>query len=310
MKYCPITYEAIPQNQDYSAKGLKLISPKLTHLAPLPFTTKELQNEAVARADKMSIQGVQPKLSAIINIKQQSFEIVDRGGVYIIKPQSIFYEQTPQNEDVTMRMAKAVGIDVPLHGLIYAKDGELNYFIKRFDRGPRKQKFAMEDFAQLSGLTRDTKYRYSMEKLIPLIEKYTTFPMLEKSELFLRMIFNYIVANEDMHLKNYALVTVEGKTKLAPAYDFINSSIVLKNAKEEIALTLNGKKRNLTRKDMVDYFALQMLKLSKTIIDEQLEKVSKAKPTWFKLLEICFLNSTLKEKYFQLINKRLEILDI
>jgi serine/threonine-protein kinase HipA len=99
--------------------------------------------------------GVQPKLSAAISIVDQEFKIVDQFGTYIIKPQNDLFPQLPENEDVTMRMAKVFGLEVPFHGMLYAKDGSLSYFIKRFDRYGKGSKFATEDFAQLTGNTRD-----------------------------------------------------------------------------------------------------------------------------------------------------------
>jgi len=308
MKYCPITYEPISQDEKYSANGLKLLSPKLTTLNDLDFSAKELQSEALARADKMSIQGVQPKLSAVLDVANNAFKLVDNGGLFILKPQSALYEQAPENEDLSMRMAKVLGIEVPLHGLVYSKDHSFTYFIKRFDRGPRKQKLAMEDFAQLAGLDRETKYRYSMEKLAVVIEEYTTFPMIEKAELLLRLLFNFMIGNEDMHLKNYALITRAGKTTLAPAYDFINSTIAIKNPKEEIALTLNGRKRNLRRKDFIDYYAFDILKLTKVIVEEQLERINQAKSSWLSLLDKSFLNDELKAKYLILMEERFSLL--
>ncbi len=310
MRYCPITYEVLAGNEKYSRNGLKQLSPKLTTLQDINFSAKELQNEALARADKMSIQGVQPKLSAVLDIANSSFKLVDNGGLYILKPQSMLYEQAPENEDLSMRMAKLVGIEVPLHGLVYSKDSSFTYFIKRFDRRPRKQKVAMEDFAQLAGLDRETKYRYSMEKLVKVIEQYATFPAIEKSDLLIRVLFNFLIGNEDMHLKNYALITRNGKTTLAPAYDFINSTIAIKNPKEEIALTLNGKKRNLRRKDFIDYYAFEILKLNQPVVNDKLELIEKAKSAWFNLINISFLNDPLKEKYLLLLENRCKVLGL
>lgn len=308
MKYCPITYEPIETTEKYSTKGLKWLSPKLTDLDDLPFSAKELQNEALARADKMSIQGVQPKLSAILDVPNNRFNVVDSGGLYILKPQSALYEQAPENEDLSMRMAKIIDIEVPLHGLVYSKDQSFTYFIKRFDRSPRKKKIAMEDFAQLAGLDRETKYRYSMEKVVHVIEQYCTFPAIQKAELLLRVLFNFIIGNEDMHLKNYALITRDGITGLAPAYDFINSTIAIKNPKEEIALTLNGRKRNLRRKDFLDYFAVTILKLPSTVINDKLSLLEKAQSAWFDLIKVSFLNDELKDKYQTLMENRLKTL--
>jgi serine/threonine-protein kinase HipA len=197
-----------------------------------------------------------------------------------------------------------VGINAPLHGLVYSKDKSFTYFIKRFDRIARKKKLALEDFAQLAGLDRETKYRYSMEKLAQLIDRYATFPALEKAELFLRVLFNYLIGNEDMHLKNYALITQEGKTKLAPAFDFINSTIAIKNPKEEIALTLNDRKRNLRRRDLIDYYALETLKLKKAIIEDTLEQLFQAKDPWLKLITRIFLKNELKSQYQKLLEER------
>jgi serine/threonine-protein kinase HipA len=310
MRYCPITYDEINQNEKYAKRGLKLLSPKLTKLLDIDFTAKELQNEALARADKMSIQGVQPKLSAVLDVGNNCFKLVDKGGLYILKPQSALYEQAPENEDLSMRMAKIVGIEVPLHGLVYSKDESLTYFIKRFDRGPRKQKFAMEDFAQLAGFDRETKYRYSMEKLAYLIEQYATFPAIEKAELLLRVLFNFLIGNKDMHLKNYALITRNGKTALAPAFDFINSTIAIKHPKEEIALTLNGKKRNLRRTDFIDYYAFEILKLNQLVVNDKLVLIENAKNAWLSLIDKSFLSGILKQKYYKILEDRFKILGL
>ncbi len=171
-KRCPITYLPIDDDQYYHPNGLKLLAPQLKSLAPLPFTARELRHEALKRAEKMSIQGVQYKLSAKLNIKQGCFEFTDHQGKFILKPQSDAYPFLPENEDLTMRLARTLNIEVPLHGMVYNISNELTYFIKRFDRSGHKDKLAVEDFAQLSGSSRDTKYDFSMEKLIPIIETY------------------------------------------------------------------------------------------------------------------------------------------
>ena len=273
MSRCPITYAAISGAERYSSIGLKKLSPKLTKLNDLPFSAKEQRLEALQRADKMSIQGIQPKLSALLSVKESQFQIVDSGGHYILKPQHDTYRETPENEDLTMKLAGIVGIEVPLHGLIYSEDGSLTYFIKRFDRIRHKDKLNVEDFAQLSLMDRETKYSSSMEKLVPIIEKYCTFPLVEKVKLFVRTIVNYLLGNEDMHLKNFSLISRDKKVELSPAYDFINSTIVLHNPREELALTLNGKKSNLSRNDFVDYYAFERLGLNKNLVKKEFESL-------------------------------------
>jgi len=309
MNRCPITYDACG-DQIYSEKGLKLLSPVLKSLLLLDFTSKKLRDEAMQRASKMSIPGIQPKLSAVLNIKKCRFELTDKGGRYILKPQHPVFPELPQNEDLTMRLAASIGINVPLHGLIYSKDKSLTYFIKRFDRRGQKDKIAVEDFAQLAGMSRDTKYNYSMEKLIRLIDANCTFPAIEKAELFSRVLFNFLVGNEDMHLKNYSVITLNGKVELSPAYDFLNSSIFLKGDIEEIALPIKGKKSNLNRNLLINYFGKECCSLSDKVIEKSLSKINRAFPSWFELIDISFLSDIMKEKYRVLLQKRISVLDL
>jgi serine/threonine-protein kinase HipA len=303
MNRCPITYE-LCGTEKYSLKGLAMIAPKLTVLIDLPFSAAEQRQEAANRAKKLSIQGVQPKLSAVISVVNQQFEIVDQFGNYIIKPQNDIFPELPQNEDVTMKMAKVYGLDVPMHGLIYSKDGSLSYFIKRFDRYGKGKKHATEDFAQLTGNSRDTKYNYTMEKLVKVIEEYCTFPAIEKADFFKRILFCFITGNEDMHLKNFSVITKAGKTNLTPVYDFINSSISINNPQEELALSLKGKKSNFKATELIDYYAKERLELNNKTIDSILFDMNKSVSKWTELIEISFLSDKMKEKYLKLMNDR------
>jgi serine/threonine-protein kinase HipA len=303
MNKCPITYEDSGA-QKYSREGLLSLSSGLETLDEFPFTAQEQRREAAVRAAKMSIQGVQPKLSVILKIRNHSFEIVDKGGTYIIKPQSDVYEQLPENEDLTMKLARICGLKVPVHGMIYCKDGSLSYFIKRFDRFGRNKKYAQEDFAQLTGNTRDTKYNWSMEKLIPVIDQHCTFPAIEKVRLFHLVLFCFLTGNEDMHLKNFSLITRGIKTELTPAYDLLNTTIAIKNAKEEIALPIKGKKSNLTRHDLIQYFGRERLKLNEKVIDRTLDTFRENKQNIFQLTRNSFLNAEMKQKYQEMLEER------
>lgn len=305
MKTCPISYASVDDNL-YSSKGLKLLAPGLSGLKELEYTAEEQRNEAYYRASKMSIQGVQPKLSAILSIKNRKFEIVDTGGRYILKPQHLHFPQIPENEDLTMRLAKMTGLEVPLHGMIWSKDGSLTYFIKRFDRKGQKDKLPLEDFAQLAGLGRDTKYDYSMEKIVKIIDKYCTFPAIEKVKLFKLVLFNFIIGNDDMHLKNFSIINIDGKIQLSPCYDLINTTIEYKKPIEEIALPLKGKKKKLTKKILIDYFGKEKCELTDIVINNVLDAIYSALPGWKKLIAISFLSGEMKEKYLDLVNSRLK----
>ena len=160
---------------------------------------------------------------------------------------------------------------------------------------------ATEDFAQLTGNTRDTKYRFTMEKLIPVIDEYCSFPTIEKADFFKRILFCYVTGNEDMHLKNFSLITKNNKTTLTPVYDFLNSTIAIKNPEEEIALTLKGKKSNLKAADFVDYYAKDRLQLNEKTVEIILQEMWHVIPKWKELLEISFLSEDMKEKYLNLL---------
>ncbi|HYX34919.1 MAG TPA: HipA domain-containing protein [Oligoflexus sp.] len=309
MNRCPITYEPCGSAK-YSDTGLKRISSKLSRLEDLPFDAKDLRDEALQRASRMSIQGVQPKVSAILSIKESRFEIVDYGGKYILKPQSNMFHQLPENEDLTMRLAEVSGMNVPKHGLVYAKDQSLVYFIERFDRKGRSSRIAVEDFAQLAGESRATKYNYSMERVASIIEQYCTFPVIEKAEFFRRTIFNYLVGNEDMHLKNFSVIVTDDIVRLAPVYDFVNSSIALRHPAEEMALTLNGKKKNFTRNILVNYFGRERLKLESKVIDEQFQRFSQDIPQWFECIDKSFLSKEFQGKYREVVESRAKVLQL
>jgi len=308
MSKCPITYEE--GESKYSPNGLKLVSRNLSDLKDIEYSAEEQRHEAAVRATKMSIQGVQPKLSAILNIQHSKLEIVDIKGKYIIKPQHHIYPQLPENEDLTMKMASKCGINVPIHGMIYSKDGTLSYFIKRFDRLGKNSKLPLEDFAQLAEEKRETKYEYSVEKLIKLIDNNCTFPQMEKIKFLKRFLFNFLVGNEDMHLKNYSLITQNDKIELSPAYDFLNTSIVLGKDVEESALALKGKKKKFNRNMLINYLGLERLNLNMKVIENILLDLSNAKSSWFELINISFLNQDVKDDYKELLKKRIDILKL
>lgn len=303
MNRCPLTYEPLPDGATYSRNGLKLLNQKLATLSPLDLTVEQQRQQAIERAGKMSVQGVQLKLSMVLRITEGRFEVVDRGGKYILKPQSRDFLELPENEDVTMRMAAMVGIEVPLHGMVRGIDGFLAYFIKRFDREGRKR-LPVEDFAQLCGASRETKYDSSMEKVAAVVDQFCTFPAIERVKLFERTLFSFLVGNEDMHLKNFSLITRNNKVELAPAYDFLNTTIALRVAKEEMALPIRGKKSNLSRNDLLNYFARERLQINDRILSDILSRFSAAMQDWGELLDHSFLSADAKQRFLDVLSER------
>lgn len=306
MSRCPITGEPLPAGHAgrYSQAGLRRLSPRLRELTPLPFSAAALLIEAAARADKMSVQGVQPKLSARLDVRAGAFAVVDAGGRYLLKPPSPQYPHLPENEHLTMGLAADAGIEVPVHGLVAGSDGAWTYFIRRFDREGRGRCLAVEDFAQLSGRSRDTKYDASLEQVAAVIARYATFPLVEYRQFFRRVVFCFLTGGEDMHLKNWSLITRPPRIQLAPAYDLLNTAIALRNPKEESALHLNGRKRKLGRRDFTDHLGGGRLGLPAAVIADELERLRAACGRWPEAIAGSFLPPAQQEAYQRVVAER------
>ena len=315
MNRCPITYQPCGEAR-YSRAGLRLLSPNLERLNDFPYDASRQRQEAVIRAGKMSIQGVQPKLSVRLDAKAGVFVIVDQGGRFVLKPQHAVYPNLPENEGLTMHLAKLCGIEVPVSGNVCSVDGTWSYFVRRFDRTGHSRKVAVEDFAQLAGLSRDIKYDFSMERLVELLDSYCTFPAIEKVKLLKRSLFNFLVGNEDMHLKNFSLISRQGKVELAPAYDYLSTTVAYLalgrpiDSIEEIALPLQGRKRRLARNTWTGYFARERLELPDKVIDTVLDELARAAPEWRACIADSLLPLDHKDHYQSLLAHRFAMLDL
>ncbi len=305
---CPITYENVDSHQKtsspYSLKGLHHLDKKLDTLKKFEYTQDELLDKITKPETRISISGENPKLLINLNKDEKKFEITMPGGKYILKPQSPNWPQMPENEDLTMKLADRVGIETPKHGLLYCKGDYFFYFIRRFDRGDYPYKIPLENFAQLQGKTREGKYDSSMEKVAKTIEQYCAFPTVEKKELFKRTIFIYLTGHQDMHLKNFSLITINSVVMLSPVYNLINSTIVDLSNLEEIALPLNSKRRGLTKEDLTTYYGVEKLNLTSKVIDEVLSQFSNQVSQWKELINSSFLSEELKKKYIHLLDER------
>ncbi len=239
----------------------------------------------------------------MLRVKAGAFEVVDRNGRFILKPPSLDFPELPENEDLTMRLAALVGIEVPLHGLVPGRDRSLTYFIRRFDREGRAR-LPLEDFAQLSGESRETKYDSSMEKVAGIVDRHCTFPAIERVKLFERTLFSFLTGNEDMHLKNFSLISRGGRVDLSPDYDLLNSTIVLKNPREELALPIRGKRSGLTHKDLFSYFATERLQINERVLDGMRGRFQAVLPLWRALIAASFLSSAKRDAYSAVLAER------
>jgi len=269
----------------------------------VPFSTPDIAGEAQKMVGRMSISGIQPKLSLIHERKSHQLTVIERGGSYILKPQTERFESLPENENLCMCSASAYGIAVPSHALIPLSDGKLAYLVKRFDRLEDGTKLQQEDFQQL--LQNNDKYDGSYEKIANVIKKYSNVPGLDLVELFERALLNYVLGNGDAHLKNFSLIKEEGiGYHLSPVYDLVNSRLVLPAEREEMCLSLQGKKNRFSRKNFIklaEHFGLTNKQSANSLL-----RLHDITPAIEKMIEESFLNERLKDRFLEIYRKRLE----
>jgi serine/threonine-protein kinase HipA len=256
---------------------------------------------------QMAVTGVQAKVSLSLYRKDEKnltkkLTIVGLYGDYILKPPSEHYEQLPELESATMHMAAVCGINVVPHSLVRLQDHTLCYITKRVDR-TRKGKLHMEDMCQLSERLTEDKYKGSHEQVAKLVLKYASNPLLDVSNFYEQVLFSFFTGNADMHLKNFSLLEREGQgMSLCPAYDLVPTALVNPDDTEELALTLNGKKRKLKYDDFLT--AYENCGLSKKVFDHTLELFVYAQPEMEAVLEKSFVSDELKVKYKALMQRR------
>lgn len=313
MKRCLYCYKPLLNNEvDFHAACSRKIFGTAV-MPELPYTDDEMQDLAteIIRS-QISVTGVQAKLSLAISASKpkenKRFTIVGLWGAYILKPQTTTYAHLPEIEDLTMHLAEIAKISTVPHSLIRLKSGTLAYITKRLDRKGR-EKIQLEDMCQLTERLTEHKYHSSYENIAKTILRYSVNPVLDEIVFYEQIIFTFLTGNADMHLKNFSLLrtSVSGFT-LMPAYDMVATILVNPADKEELALTLNGKKRKLKKSDFQKAFALNGL--DEKSIERIFSKFVKAIPSWFEFIQLSFLPETMKSEYVDLITQRAKRLEI
>ncbi|MHB1452704.1 MAG: HipA domain-containing protein [Saccharofermentanales bacterium] len=272
----------------------------------------ELANTMVNQG--LTVPGVQKKLSLHLSGDTDArLTIVDYPTGFILKPQTEEYGSLPEFEDLAMRLAEIAGIQTVPHALI-KMNGEYAYIIRRIDRDIKNEivcLYAMEDFCQLSDRLTQDKYKGSYERCGRIIHKYSARLGLDLSELFLRVAFSFIIGNSDMHLKNFSLRETEPASRsyyLSKAYDMLPVKIIMPEDEEELALTLNGKKRNIQRKDFIK-FAVNC-SIAEKSANAMLNKLCSLSDDFLMQCDQSYLTDERKTQTKELIIQRTRILSI
>ena len=284
-----------------------------TSIVPeLPYTRENLSELAkqVIRS-QTTLTGVQAKLSLDIDKGEKEaisrFTIVGLWGKYILKPQADRFANLPEIEDLTMHLAELAKIKVVPHSLVRFADGELCYITRRIDRTPKGEKLPMEDMCQLTERLTEYKYKGSYEQIAKAIQKYSSVPKLDLVNYWEQVLFSWITGNADMHLKNFSLYSQQkGIYTLTPAYDLLSTALVMPEDTEELALTLNGKKRKIKTTDFIE--VMRASGLEEKVITNLFNKFLKVQDKWMEFIDISFLPDDMKDSYKNLIAKNLNLI--
>ena len=204
-----------------------------------------------------------------------------------------------------MHLAELAKIKVVPHSLIRFADGELCYITRRIDRTSKGEKLAMEDMCQLTERLTEHKYKGSYEQIAKAIQQHSSVSKLDIINFWEQVLFSWITGNADMHLKNFSLYSREkGTYELTPAYDMLSTALVMPEDTEELALTLNGKKRRIKKTDFIT--SLKASTIEEKVIENIFRKFLKAQNKWIEFIDTSFLPEEMKEQYKKLISSRIE----
>ena len=272
---------------------------------------EELAKESTNKG--YTIPGVQKKLS--LHLSKEVYPrltVVNYPTGYILKPQVKEFRALPEAEHIVMSMADKAKIRTVPHALVKSKDSYA-YITKRIDRVFSKDSnvklIAMEDFCQLDLRLTQDKYKSSYERCGNIIKKYSSRSGLDMSELFYRLVFSFIVGNSDMHLKNFSLIESEsgsGEYHLSPAYDLLPVNVIMPEDKEEFALPINGKKRNIHRKDFLIFAA--DCGIAKLAAEKMIEQLISMVPVFIDMCCNSLMPQDMKEAFIELVDKRVSVL--
>lgn len=311
MSKCLFCYKELKEGEhDFHARCARKFFGSAT--APVMDYTQDDMDclaEQIIRS-QTTLTGVQPKLS--LNLQKhegsQRLTIVGLWGAYIFKPQTADFAELPENEDLTMHLAEITGINTAQHSLIRLADDSLGYLTRRMDRDEKGNKWAMEDFCQLTERQTEYKYRSSYEQVAKAIRKFSSVPDLDLVNFYEMVMFCWLTGNNNMHLKNFSLLEREsGNHELSPAYDLLNVAIANPSDKEELALTLNGKKSRITRNDFLE--AARKSDVSEVVIKRLVSNFEKCLPAWKQKIDESFLSDEMKDLYLKLLNDRMNRLN-
>lgn len=322
LQRCPGTLKDGFSTYSLGCRKKVFFNRKVDHVLPYrsPDKSEDDKEKFIENRKRISISGVQEKLSLTLNRNKLKLTEVGEQGRYILKPiprDLKLVDQVPANEHLTMQLANQIyDINTAANALIFFQTGEQAYITKRFDVRDDDSKWGTEDFASLAGRSKDAHgddYKYeniSYQEVAELIEKFVGAYQVEIEKYYKLIIFNYLFSNGDAHLKNFSLLeTPSGDYILSPAYDLLNTRIHVADTYFALkqGLMKDGSVRSPTGKDFLDFGLTIGMK------ERRVEKIYNSflmyKDEVHAMIQKSFMNEKAKKGYTIQYNTRYNILD-
>ena len=244
-------------------------------------------------AMRFSLAGVQLKFSAVQHATGGlTIPANGMGGSWIVKLPSSNFDGVPENEYSMMELARKIGMDVPETQLLNIGDienipngirqfGDSAFAIKRFDRINGGGSVHIEDFAQVFGVYPSDKYmKASMRNIAEVIG--IEGQEEDIAEFTRRLVFNTLIGNADMHLKNWSLIYSDKRSaSIAPAYDFVSTIPYIADKEAALKVSRSKKFTDFTM-DELSHLAAKARLPEKLVLDTAEETVSLFHEIWQK----------------------------
>ena len=240
---------------------------------------------------RFSLAGVQLKFSAVLaSGGGLTIPANGVGGSQIVKLPSAQFAGVPENEFSMLTLARAIGIDVPPARLIDVRAVDnlpagiaglegLALAVERFDRAPDGTPVHIEDFAQVFGVYPEAKYEKASYRSIAAVVAAESGPA-DVAEFIRRIVFNTLIGNADMHLKNWSLTYPDRRrARLAPAYDLVSTIAYLADANAALNFSRTRRFDGLTEDELAHLAAKARLP-GKLVLDTARETVERFHGAW------------------------------
>lgn len=164
------------------------------------------------------------------------------------------------------KMATACGIEMTACRLL-EENARAHFMTERFDR-THGGKLHVQSFCAMMHYDYNDINSYSYEQLFQTM-RMLHLPHPEFEQMYRRMVFNILARNCDDHTKNFAFVMDKrGEWKISPAYDMCHAYRPGSDWVSRQSLSVNGKRENINRADLIAVARQISVKKAEHIIDQ------------------------------------------